>query len=65
LIFVFCLELRLLLQLIVSQMQEGYRVELQGSEGSHALNGSHGTIVGYKGDRMIVTIDGSGNVRLV
>jgi hypothetical protein len=43
-------------------MQEGDRVELQGLAGSPELNGSWGTIFGFKGDRVIIIIDG-GKVR--
>jgi hypothetical protein len=46
-------------------MQEGDRVKLQGLEGSRALNGSYGTIIGYKGERMIVLIEDSGKVHAV
>ncbi len=45
-------------------MQEGDRVELLGLESSPALNGNRGRIIGYKGDRVIVVIDGSGKVRI-
>ncbi len=43
-------------------MQVGDRVELHGLTGSSEHNGSWGTILGFKGDRVIVVIDGSGKV---
>ncbi len=43
-------------------MQEGDKVVLQGLEGAPELNGSSATISGFKGDRVVVIIDGSGKV---
>ena len=44
------------------QVVEGGRVLLQGLERMQQLNGATGTVTGRKGDRIVVQLDGTGEV---
>jgi hypothetical protein len=45
-----------------AHVREGDRVQLQHLTNKPDLNGAHGTIMGIKGDRLIVLLEKNGNV---